>query len=50
MIGTGIGRIATVAGHLIECGAQLTGGIATDWLQTPDLASIGFPIAEIASG
>jgi hypothetical protein len=39
---------ATVAGHLIECGTQLTGGIATDWLQTPDVACIGFPIVEVA--
>jgi hypothetical protein len=39
---------ATVAGHLIECGTQLTGGIATDWLQTPEVACIGFPIVEVA--
>lgn len=38
---------ATVAGHLIECGTQLTGGIATNWLEIPDIAHIGFPIAEI---
>lgn len=38
---------ATVAGHLIECGTQLTGGIATDWLQTPDVARMGFPIVEV---
>ena len=24
---------ATVAGHLIECGTQVTGGISTDWLR-----------------
>jgi hypothetical protein len=39
---------ATVAGHLIECGAQVTGGISTDWLDIPNPADIGFPIAEIA--
>lgn len=39
---------ATVAGHLIECGAQVTGGISTDWLDLPDVASIGFPIVEVA--
>ncbi|HEY8668568.1 MAG TPA: acyclic terpene utilization AtuA family protein [Tepidisphaeraceae bacterium] len=39
---------ATVAGHLIECGAQVTGGISTDWLDIPDKAHIGFPIVEIA--
>ena len=33
----------TIAGHLIECGTQLTGGIATDWLETPDVERIGFP-------
>ncbi len=40
---------ATVAGHLIECGTQLTGGIATDWLDTPDVDRIGFPIVEVAA-
>jgi hypothetical protein len=39
---------ATVAGHLIECGTQVTGGISTDWLDIPDAAHIGFPIAEIS--
>ncbi len=38
---------ATVAGHLIECGTQVTGGISNRWLELPDLAHIGFPIAEI---
>jgi Acyclic terpene utilisation family protein AtuA len=40
---------ATVAGHLIECGTQVTGGISTDWLDLPDPAHIGFPIVEVAS-
>ncbi len=41
---------ATVAGHLIECGTQVTGGISTDWLEMPDLVvdRIGFPIVEVA--
>ena len=39
---------ATVAGHLIECGTQVCGGISTDWLQTPDVGRIGFPVAEVA--
>ena len=39
---------ATVAGHLIECGTQATGGISTDWLSLPGLDNIGFPIVEIA--
>lgn len=38
---------ATVAGHLIECGRQVTGGISTDWLKIPSIENIGFPIAEI---
>ncbi len=40
---------ATIAGHLIECGAQVTGGISTDWLSIPDPAHIGFPIVEVSS-
>jgi hypothetical protein len=45
------GRIAgvTVAGHLIECGTQVTGGISTDWVDLPSPADIGFPIAEVAA-
>lgn len=39
---------ATVAGHLIECGTQVTGGISTDWLEVPDPGHIGFPIVEVA--
>jgi hypothetical protein len=39
---------ATVAGHLIECGTQVTGGIATDWMEVPDVDQIGFPIVEVA--
>jgi len=40
---------ATVAGHLLECGTHVTGGIATDWLNVPDPVHLGFPIAEIDS-
>ncbi len=40
---------ATVAGHLIECGAQATGGLWTDWQAVPDLANVGYPIADIAA-
>jgi hypothetical protein len=39
---------ASVAGHLIECGAQATGGLWHRWDQVADPASIGYPIAEIA--
>jgi len=38
---------ATVAGHLIECGTQVTGGVATHWLDLPDPAHIGYPIVEV---
>ena len=39
---------ATVAGHLVECGTQVTGGISTDWLAIPDATHIGFPIVDVA--
>jgi len=38
---------ATVAGHVIECGTQVTGGISTHWLDVPDLPHVGFPIVEV---
>jgi hypothetical protein len=34
----------SLAGHLIECGCQATGGLSTDWEQVPDWAGIGYPI------
>lgn len=36
----------SLAGHLIECGAQSTGGIFTDWHLVPDWHNIGFPVLE----
>jgi hypothetical protein len=37
----------SVAGHLIECGAQVTGGLYRHW-QELHLSDVGYPIAEIA--
>ena len=39
---------ATVAGHLIECGAQATGGLWINADYDTKLAQVGYPIAEIA--
>src|SRR5262245_57119409 len=39
---------ATVAGHLIECGAQVAGGLWCNWREANDLANVGYPIAEIS--
>jgi len=37
----------TIAGHIIECGAQSSGGNCQyDWRNIPDLANVGFPIVE----
>jgi hypothetical protein len=37
----------TIAGHIIECGAQCSGGnCQVDWTQIPDMANIGYPIVE----
>ena len=37
----------TVAGHILECGAQASGGnLLADWESVENMAEIGFPIAE----
>ncbi len=36
----------TLAGHLLECGAQVSGGTFTDWRDVPAWENLGFPIGE----
>jgi hypothetical protein len=40
---------ATVAGHLIECGAQVTGGLWCNWRELRDWADIGYPYVDLTS-
>ncbi|HSB26401.1 MAG TPA: acyclic terpene utilization AtuA family protein [Pyrinomonadaceae bacterium] len=40
----------TIAGHIIECGAQASGGNCQyEWQSIPDMANVGFPIAEASA-
>ena len=40
----------TIAGHIIECGAQASGGNCQfEWENIPDMANVGFPIAEVSA-
>jgi hypothetical protein len=36
----------SLAGHIIECGCQATGGLHTDWEAVPDWPRIGYPVLE----
>ena len=38
---------ATVAGHIVECGAQCTGGNHTRWWEVDNFSNIGYPIVSI---
>lgn len=39
----------SLAGHIIECGCQATGGLHTDWETVPDWPGIGYPVLECAA-
>lgn len=39
----------SLAGHLLECGPQSTGGLMTDWEEVESWVNIGYPIAECAA-
>jgi hypothetical protein len=39
----------TVAGHIIECGAQCTGGNFSRWWEVPDLWNVGYPVVEASA-
>lgn len=39
----------TLAGHVIECGAQATGGLFTDWQDVPDWENMGYPVIDCAA-
>ena len=39
--------MGTVAGHILECGAQSTGGNFSNWEDVPNFDDIGYPISEI---
>jgi hypothetical protein len=36
----------SLAGHIIECGCQATGGLHTDWEAVPDWPHIGYPVID----
>ncbi len=39
----------SLCGHVIECGAQCTGGNYTDWHTVPDFSEISYPVAEVSA-
>ncbi len=39
----------SLAGHLLECGPQATGGNYTDWEEAGNIANIGYPIGAVSA-
>ena len=39
----------TVAGHILECGAQTSGGNYTRWWEVPNLEAVGYPVVEVGA-
>ncbi len=39
----------TLAGHIIECGPQCTGGLFTDWRRVGNWENIGYPVVEVSA-